>query len=468
MNTARAKRTICLLLAAAVMCAAAAACDENDAPSDGTSTGSEASSESGKDVTDTDEPEITVTDEEGIPADIYDQMTTVYDSVPEQERENSFNTDEVMQRYGFSQLNKYEKQVYLELLDGFKNFETTIQVSQKLQPYELQRVKSLLMTEDYSLYYLNNEYSIYRNMANGFASSVEVAYTHSPTEINVIDLETERAATRLIQQLQPTMNNYDVVKYFHDYLILNCTYDEAAEYNHMAYGALVDGKAVCEGYAKAFAYLCDRVGIENLLVTGMSADKHMWNMVKIDGEWYHIDVTQDDLNKELLNDLILYEYFLANDKIVKSHMTIDTDLYVPPVSNGTRYYYFNRENTYITGLSDIDSKVKSTFIRASKAKQSYVQFKFSSDELNDVGTDLLLDDLIEGREGSMHRLLSEVNSETGMSIISVASFQMKSYRLLIFRINYPITPAAQTTQTSAPAVTSAETADTSAASAPAA
>lgn len=440
MDIFKAKRALCVLLAAAVMSALATACNDDDnKPSlhpDSTSDGSQTSS--GEYTTDgTDAPVGSVSTDYELPEEILNQMVTVYDNVPQAPVTYAFDAEKVMSRYGFNQLNKYEKQVYLEMLQGMTTFQTEVPVTQKLRPDELQRVKTLLMTEDYSLSYLNTEYYLYLNETNGFISSVRLIYDFSKTEMQVLNMETERTANKILSYLQPTMNNYDVVKFFHDYLVLNCTYDETAEYRLMPYGALVDGKAVCEGYAKAFAYLCDRVGIENLIVTGKTDANHMWNMVKIDGEWYHIDVTQDDPNRDLLNDLILYEYFLANDKLVKGRMTIDTDKFVPPPSTGTRYYYFNRENTYITDLTNLNDKIKGRLMQAAAAKQSYVQFKFASSELYEVGINLLLDDFIEGRKGSMQSILTQINQETTSGIASVAPFQMKSFGLLIFKINYP-------------------------------
>lgn len=61
-----------------------------------------------------------------------------------------------------------------------------------------------------------------------------------------------------------------------------------------AYGALVNGKAVCEGYAKAFQLLMNAAGVECICVSGeLLTEPHMWNEVKLGGEWYHIDCTAD-------------------------------------------------------------------------------------------------------------------------------------------------------------------------------
>jgi transglutaminase/protease-like cytokinesis protein 3 len=61
---------------------------------------------------------------------------------------------------------------------------------------------------------------------------------------------------------------------------------------HIAYGALVEQKAVCSGIAMAYKMLLDMAGVPNLLISGTSAGgAHMWNLVYIDNQWLHVDVT---------------------------------------------------------------------------------------------------------------------------------------------------------------------------------
>ena len=83
-----------------------------------------------------------------------------------------------------------------------------------------------------------------------------------------------------------------------EYLLVHVDYDHTfAESSHWAYGALIEGKAVCDGYTKAFMELANVCGIETKYVLGAYGvmDYHAWNLVKLDdGEWYHVDVTYAD------------------------------------------------------------------------------------------------------------------------------------------------------------------------------
>ena len=106
------------------------------------------------------------------------------------------------------------------------------------------------------------------------------------------------AAQRLLCMFRQEKDLMDLetVLLIHDYLAANYEYDdEFATGNDMytAYGLLVNGKAVCQGYAEAFAYLANEMGI----ICGLCSSKtmnHAWNIVEIDGQEYHLDVTFDD------------------------------------------------------------------------------------------------------------------------------------------------------------------------------
>ncbi|MBQ8510192.1 MAG: S-layer homology domain-containing protein [Clostridia bacterium] len=146
------------------------------------------------------------------------------------------------------------------------------------------------------------------------------------TDIEVLKqyhAEAEEKADKVIEAIiTEGMTDADKVKAIHDYLILNCEYD----YNnyligtipyesYIAYGALCGRMAVCQGYSAAFNMLCERVGIRSVAVGGYapgSTEDHAWNMVLVDGQLYHIDVTHDDPVPDQKGK-ISYKYFYLTD-----------------------------------------------------------------------------------------------------------------------------------------------------------
>jgi hypothetical protein len=104
------------------------------------------------------------------------------------------------------------------------------------------------------------------------------------------------------------MDDYEKELAMHDWIVEWANYDEGAldngpladpdPDNDNPYGLLLHKKAICAGYSSTFQLFMDLLGIECITVNGYSGDlqseEHAWNMVKIDGEWYCVDVTWDD------------------------------------------------------------------------------------------------------------------------------------------------------------------------------
>ena len=128
-------------------------------------------------------------------------------------------------------------------------------------------------------------------------------------------------------------NNYDKMKYVHDWIVDNVKYDAAINNNTSnIYGCLVNKAVICEGYARTFKYLMDELDIPCVLVSGIAVDddgkseRHAWNYVYIKNNWYAIDTTWDDpiiIGNGKVDKDIKYKYFLrGSDTMDKDHTTI--------------------------------------------------------------------------------------------------------------------------------------------------
>ena len=125
-------------------------------------------------------------------------------------------------------------------------------------------------------------------------------------------------------------SNYNKILTVHDTIIDLMKYDEtySKENTHNIYGALVEKQAVCEGYAKAFKYILDSLDIPCILVAGTGTNSsgqteaHMWNYVKLDNNWYGVDVTWDDpiIVGGFIKNAIRHDYFCkGSTKFNSSH-----------------------------------------------------------------------------------------------------------------------------------------------------
>lgn len=134
--------------------------------------------------------------------------------------------------------------------------------------------------------------------------------------------EVDKIRAYFIQNKQSDI--YENIKLIHNYLVESIEYDQSISEPDIydIYGALINKKSVCEGYAKAFKYLMDSVDIPCVIVTGEATnsdgktESHAWNYVKLNGSWYAIDCTWDDpilIGTGFLTNSTKYEYFLKGE-----------------------------------------------------------------------------------------------------------------------------------------------------------
>lgn len=167
----------------------------------------------------------------------------------------------------------------------------------------------------------------------------------------------QKLAEIIAEIIKPGMSEYEKELAINEYLCRTCTYDdgalENAEKNNFqsvdasfkdsftAYGALLNGRCVCAGYAAAFKLLADAAGLDCIVVTGTLEGTlpHAWNKVRIDGDWEILDVTNNDsdfLSNALLN---------LPDEVGRRTLTEDSDYIMDGYlrqyasTNGQKEYY---------------------------------------------------------------------------------------------------------------------------------
>lgn len=174
----------------------------------------------------------------------------------------------------------------------------------------------------------NTTYYVYMNSGN--QDNYLIDEFSSQEQINTAMNRLEGIKSDIIQNR--TGNTYKDIKMVHDYLVNNIQYDTSISKQNIynIYGALVNGEAVCEGYARSFKYIMDGLGIPCTLVIGKGTnsegktENHAWNYVQISGDWYAIDCTWDDPVVEgggWINQSSKYKYFLKGSQdILKDHI----------------------------------------------------------------------------------------------------------------------------------------------------
>lgn len=135
----------------------------------------------------------------------------------------------------------------------------------------------------------------------------------------------------LVQSLRFSNNKYYQIREIHDFIVENTEYDETVSKSNIynIYGTLINKEAVCEGYAKTFKYILDKLDIPCIIACGIGqnskgqTESHAWNYVKLNDVWYAVDVTWDDPviigNGSVTNEM-RYHYFLrGSNSFFKDH-----------------------------------------------------------------------------------------------------------------------------------------------------
>ncbi|MFL0249104.1 transglutaminase domain-containing protein [Clostridium neuense] len=148
-----------------------------------------------------------------------------------------------------------------------------------------------------------------------FNISLKYTYVESKDQVDYVETQVKQILSQIIK---PGMSDLQKEKAIHDYIVLNVAYDESApdvNLTYSDYNAITKHVAVCEGYALlAYRMLTDSNIEARIVVSDNSENEvgHAWNMVKINGNWYHLDCTFDDPVPDV-KGRVEYDYFNKTD-----------------------------------------------------------------------------------------------------------------------------------------------------------
>lgn len=160
-------------------------------------------------------------------------------------------------------------------------------------------------------------------------------------------------------------SDYRKEKRIHDYLVGNIEYgymdgDNGDDSNaYSSYGALIEKKAVCNGYAQAMKLLCDLTGVPCQMISGLAdGENHAWNLVELNNEWYHVDATWDDPEPDEPGR-IFYHYFNVNDEFISEDHSWEEASYT--LAEGKTYNYFQLNNLACRNFEEFRERCEDVF-----------------------------------------------------------------------------------------------------------
>ena len=202
------------------------------------------------------------------------------------------------------------------LRNAWANMTTTVSVKDYgLTLDEFTEIYYETLYSDASWFYVGTSFSYPTSEANSKLTRITVSYNDTAKNVAKKQEALDAEIQRIVDGIYPDWTDAEKVLYFHDHLAQCCTYDFSFT-NYDAYSALLGGEAVCQGYALAMCLLCREVGIP---CYALATDelKHMWNVVYLDGNWYHVDATNDDAVPNMLG-ISAHFYLLRSDEYMQN------------------------------------------------------------------------------------------------------------------------------------------------------
>lgn len=232
-----------------------------------------------------------------------------------------------------------QEETYDLIKNALVNLDDEVKLSTNLTSDEIFDIRDRVISDNPEIFYLDYENSKY--WSNGV---LECKYIDSKENIIEKKQKIESKTNYIISKIiKPEMNEFEKELAIHDFIVLNTRYDVKNYENNTipmsSYnidGVLLNGVAVCEGYAKAFQMLLNKVGIESIIVSEPRIN-HAWNIVKIDGEYYHVDVTWNDPIPDR-QGRVLHTFFNVSDrKMLQGKHIWDQEKY--PACTSEKYSY---------------------------------------------------------------------------------------------------------------------------------
>ena len=216
-------------------------------------------------------------------------------------------------------LQRLYRQIYANAQSLNTSFVPVVEVS-------VSRVKTVfeaVYNDHPELFWLETGYSC-KYLGSGKCVELILKYNETADYLEQAKAEYDSRAEVILSGARSQGTVFDQEKYIHDALMEMVEYDEGAAMNQSAYSALVPGRSVCAGYARAFQYLMQQLGIPCYYCTGTSGEDHAWNIVKLDQTYYNVDVTWDD------TDPGTYDYFNKSDyEFADTHVRNSLSVYLP-------------------------------------------------------------------------------------------------------------------------------------------
>ena len=317
----------------------------------------------------------------------------------EQETEAAAFSEEFS--YCYRCLTEEEQKVYREIYGILSTFgeDQTLSLT---NPNQIGDIFQCVLNDHPEIFYVQGyTYTSYTRGEEIVRLTLSGTYTMTPEEAAFCAQGIEDYAEECLAGLNPEASDYEKVKYVYEYIIEHTEYQQNSPENQNICSVFLNGRSVCQGYAKATQYLLNRVGVFCTLVIGSvsAGEGHAWNLVQMDGNYYYVDTTWGDASYQMEEGIedtweqkipaINYDYLgVTTEQLLKTH-TLNHVVPLPAcVSLDCNYYV--KEGTYVT--SSDEETLRRIFEEKFDQNEGYITIKCADETVYQEVRRLLLEE----------------------------------------------------------------------------
>ncbi|MBQ9949700.1 MAG: hypothetical protein IJO93_03140 [Clostridia bacterium] len=308
------------------------------------------------------------------------------------------------------------KRIILELYVSMltSQVEYTFPSDAQITTTELADLLSVIKSDTPEFLHINDEYTRYTDPDTGLVRKLQFTFSDDPERYYEKLCETLGILEKWKSDTEEE-GAYGRELYVYDRIMQNCEYSLSGKDVASAYGALVRGSALCEGYSDAFTLSMFYMGIECMQVYGMAVNSsgdeqsHAWNYVKPGDDWYEVDITWDDIDSVIPTPL--YAYFnITHDEMSVNHTTDDIfSKMTLPECNAEELNYHRMNDCFIEADADVEDAffdILNREVPEDAEDERDMTVKFESEEDYDEFRDRMDDLLNEWNNGRSYTYIS--------------------------------------------------------------
>ncbi len=297
--------------------------------------------------------------------------------------------------YCYNLLSEGEKQVYNAVLQAVENYSAELDMTAFETKLDCQQTQSIVeyVRRDYpeNIWFEHGAVYVYDNDTN-IVNKIKFEYCMTRDEALKRQEKIIAAIEPFVSQIRDDMSDFEVALRIYENIIKLVDYDtiglekQKKSVNtdgqpddlRSVYGVFVNKKAVCAGYAKAMQYLMKLSGIECAYVT---SDTHAWNIIKLEGDYYHLDVTWGDSSntkKDISSNEVNYDCFcITTQEVLKLKAHTPDELMPVPECIATKCNYYRRYGLFFDKFDF--NRIRSVICDCIESDKLTVSLKFGSE-----------------------------------------------------------------------------------------